>query len=109
VPTPVAYQGKVYIVGDKGRIDCLDPLTGKTLWTGAFPKHRAKFYASPLIAGGKLYAPREDGVVFVAQVNGGFKLLAANPMGESVIASPVPTSNRLLIRGIRNLFCISNE
>lgn len=109
VPTPVAYQGKVYVVGDKGRIDCLDPATGKTLWTDAFPKHRAKFYGSPLIAGGRLYAPREDGVVFVAEVKDGFKLLAENQMGEPVIASPVPVSNRLLIRGTRNLFCISNE
>ena len=109
VPTPVAYQGKIYLVGDKGRIDCLDPVTGKTLWTDAFPKHRARFYGSPLIAGGKLYAPREDGVVFVADVKDGFKLLAENAMDEPVIASPVPTSNRLLIRGIRNLFCISAE
>lgn len=109
VPTPVAYQGKFYLVGDKGRIDCLDPATGKTLWTDNFPKHRAKFYGSPLIAGGKMYAPREDGVVFVADVKDGFKLLAENDMGEPVIASPVPSSNRLLIRGIRNLFCITNE
>jgi hypothetical protein len=62
-----------------------------------------------LIAGGKIYAPREDGVVFVADVKDGFKLLAENDMGEPVIASPVPSSNRLLIRGIRNLFCITNE
>ena len=109
VPTPVVYQGKVYVVGDKGRVNCLDPATGKTLWTGAFPKHRAKFYASPLIAGGKIYVPREDGVVFVAEVKDGFKLLAENQMGESIIASPVPASNRLLIRGTRNLFCISDE
>ncbi|MCH7729389.1 MAG: PQQ-binding-like beta-propeller repeat protein [Planctomycetes bacterium] len=109
VPTPVAYEGKVYVVGDKGRITCLDPATGKTIWTDAFPKHRAKFYGSPLIAGGKLYAPREDGVVFVAEIKDGFKLLAENPMGEPIIASPVPISNRLLIRGTQNLFCISDE
>ena len=81
----------------------------KTIWTDAFPKHRAKFYGSPLIAGGKLYAPREDGVVLVAEIKDGFKLLAENPMGEPIIASPVPVSNRLLIRGTQNLFCISDE
>ncbi|MEO1995359.1 MAG: PQQ-binding-like beta-propeller repeat protein, partial [Planctomycetaceae bacterium] len=109
VPTPVSYKGQVYVVGDQGRITCLEPQTGKTVWTANFPKHRAKFYGSPLIAGGRLYAPREDGVVMVADIKGGFKLLAENDMGESVIASPVPVSNRLLIRGIESLYCIANE
>ena len=109
VPTPVTYEGKVYVVGDKGRVTCIEPTTGKTLWTDVFPKHRARFYGSPLIASGKLYAPREDGVVFVADITDGFKLLAQNPMGESIIASPVPVSNRLLIRGIENLYCVSAE
>lgn len=109
VPTPVAYDGKVYVVGDKGQVSCLDPATGKTLWSAAFPKHRAKFYGSPTIAGGRLYAPREDGSVFVASVADGFQLLAENEMGESIIASPVAVSNRLLIRGIENLFCVAAE
>ncbi len=107
VPTPVAYKGKVYVLGDKGDVHCVDPATGKTVWTNAFPKHRANFYGSPLIAGGRLYAPREDGVVFVAEIENGFKLLAENPMEESIIASPVPFANRLLIRGVQNLFCVS--
>lgn len=108
VPTPVAYKGKVYVVGDKGNIHCLNPETGKTIWSDAFPKHRAKFYGSPIIAGGRLYAPREDGVVFVADLEKGFKLLAENPMEESIIASPVATSDRLLFRGIQHLFCVAN-
>ncbi len=109
VPTPAFYKGKVYVLGDKGDVHCLDPATGKTVWSHAFPKHRAKFYSSPLIAGGRLYAPREDGVVFVADVENGFRLLAENSMGESIIASPVACSNRLLFRGIHHLFCVSDK
>jgi len=109
VPTPVSYKGQVYIVGDQGRVTCLQPRTGKTVWTANFPKHRAKFYGSPLIAAGRLYAPREDGVVLVADIQKEFKLLAENDMGESVIASPVPVANRLLIRGIGSLYCIAAE
>ena len=81
VPTPVAYQGRVYLVRDRGEVECIDPVTGKTIWGDAFPKSSVKFYASPLIAGGNLYAPREDGVVFVAAVTDDkFKLLAENDM-----------------------------
>lgn len=86
------------------------PLPGKTIWGDAFPSNRASYYASPLIANGILYAPREDGVVFVANVaDDKFKLLAENNMEEPVIGSPVPVSNRLFIRGEKHLFCLTTS
>jgi outer membrane protein assembly factor BamB len=110
VPSPAVHKDRVILVRDRGEVECLDPVTGKTIWTGAFPKHRTNFYASPLIAGNKLYAPREDGTVFVASLDKDqFQLLSENQMGESVIASPVPLSNRLLIRGEKHLFCVGAE
>jgi outer membrane protein assembly factor BamB len=110
VPTPVAYKGRVILVGDKGEIESIDPVTGKTIWKETFPKSRSNFYASPLIAGDKLFAPREDGTVFVASIaNDKYELLSENNMAESVIGSPVPASNRLLIRGEKHLFCIASE
>lgn len=108
VPSPVAYNGNVYLLRDKGEMVCVDPKSGDSLWDDAFPKHRAKYYASPLIAGGKLYAPREDGVVFVASVeNDKFQLLSENDLGESVIGSPVPAGDRILLRGEKHLFCFT--
>ena len=106
VPTPTAYKNRLILVRDRGEVECLDPQTGKTVWTGAFPKNRSNFYSSPLVAGDKLYAPREDGVVFVAGIaNEKFEVLSENNMGESVIGSPVPTSGNVLIRSIKHLFC----
>ena len=83
-------------------------MTGNTIWSDALPKGRAAFYASPTIAGGNLYAAREDGTVFVATVKDDrFKLLATNDMEEPVIGSPVPVLNRILIRGEHHLFCLA--
>lgn len=108
VPSPVAYKGRVYLVRDRGEVECLDPVTGNTIWSDTFPSNRASYYASPLIANGTLYAPREDGVVFVASVvDDQFKLLAENNMEEPVIGSPVPSSNRIFIRGESHLFCVA--
>ena len=107
VPSPVAYQGRVYLVRDKGEVECIAPKTGDSIWSERFPKGRDKFYGSPLIAGDKLYAPREDGHVFVADISGNkFKLLSENDMGESIIGSPVPVGGKLLLRGIEHLYCI---
>ena len=108
VPTPAVYQGRVILVRDRGQVVGIDPATGKTIWEGTFPKHRANFYASPLIAGEKLYAPREDGTVFVASIaNDQFTLLSENKMAESIIASPVPVANGILLRGEQHLFCVA--
>ena len=107
VPTPAASGGEVYILRDKGQVICLDSKTGKTKWSGRMPKHRAKYYSSPLVAGGNMYAAREDGVVVVARLGEDFKVLSENDMGERMIASPVPMAGRLLLRGDRALYCIA--
>ncbi len=111
VSTPAAAAGRIYLLhdhgADRGTLECLDAATGKTLCKGELPRSSAEFYASPVFADGKIYAAREDGVVFVAHCNEQFELLATNDMGEPIIASPVPVANRLLIRGEKHLFCIS--
>lgn len=110
VPTPAVYKGRVILVRDRGQVASIDPVTGNTIWEGEFPKHRTNFYASPLVAGDKLYAPREDGTVFVASIaNDQFELLAENNMGESIIGSPVPVGNGILLRGEQHLFCVASE
>ena len=106
VTSPVAYQGRVYLVRHRGEVACINAADGKTLWSDAFPKDKSSYFSSPTIGNGVLYAAREDGVVFAARVGEKFELLGENPMGERVIAAPVPVANRLLIRGDRHLFCI---
>jgi len=107
VPSLAAYDGSVYLLRNRGGVVCLDSKSGKTIWENAFPKGSASYYSSPVIANGVLYAAREDGVVFAAKVGDKFELLGENPMGERIIASPVPVKNRLLIRGDDHLFCIA--
>ncbi len=109
VTTPAEYKGRIYLLRHRGGLVCLDPATGKTIWSGAFPESRTAYYSSPVIANGLLYAAREDGVVFVARVEDKFELLGENPMGERIIASPVPVANRLLLRGDSHLFCVGGH
>ena len=107
MPTPAVKEGKVYVLGDRGSVTCLDSSTGNKLWSGQFPKNRASYYSSPTVADGKLYASREDGVIMVADITDGFKFLAENNMGERIIATTVPVRDQLLIRGEKHLFCIA--
>jgi outer membrane protein assembly factor BamB len=107
VCSPAEFNGRVYLLRDRGEIVCLDPATGKTIWNESLPRGSSSYYASPIIANGILYAARQDGTVFVARIQDKFELLSEIPMGERIIASPVPVSNKLLIRGDDHLFCIA--
>ncbi len=106
VPTPAAAQGRLYLLGDRGDLAGVDALTGRSLWQGRLPENSNHYYASPVLAGGNLYAAREDGVVYVVRADDTCALLAENTLGERLIASPVPVANRLLLRGEKNLYCI---
>lgn len=109
VPTPAFAGGKIYVVGDKGEVLRVSPATGETLTSAQFPKHRTKYYSSPLVADDKLYAAREDGVVMVMAIGDELRVLAQNDLGERVIASPVAVNNRLFIRGEKHLYCFSER
>jgi len=109
VPSPAEYQGRVYITRDLGEIECVDPATGKILWSDAFPKGRGKFYSSPLIAGGHLYATREDGTIFVVRIKDRFELISEIKMNDHMISSPIAVSGRLLIRTEKYLFCVKQS
>jgi outer membrane protein assembly factor BamB len=109
VPTPAYADGRVYVLRDKGEIHVIDPATGKTLASGQLPESRSKYYASPLVVGTRLYAAREDGVVFVAQVDGTIKVLAENRMHDRLVASPTPFDGRLLLRGEKYLYCVAGQ
>lgn len=105
VPTPAEYQGKVYVLSDRGQLDCLEPRTGKTLWSETLPRSSSNFYGSPLIADGRMYAVREDGSAMVIQIEGGVKILAERKFEDRVIASIVPANGRLFVRGEKHLYC----
>ncbi len=105
-PSPVAYRGRVYVLAGVG-VDCVDGRTGRSLW-----KQRVKggqFWASPLAADGKLYAVAEDGLCTVIRLGDQPEVLATNPLGESVFATPAIADGCLYLRTERHLFCIGGR
>ncbi|MCA9083575.1 MAG: PQQ-binding-like beta-propeller repeat protein [Planctomycetaceae bacterium] len=113
VPTPAIAGDRVFVVrdvkNDRGTVDCLELLTGRTIWSGQLEKHRLTFRASPIVADGKVYVTRQDGTVFVLDAVGNeFKVIATNQIGdEHAIATPVFIDGKILLRTQDNLYLIS--
>jgi outer membrane protein assembly factor BamB len=109
VPSPVAFEGKLYLCGDRGDVTCLDPQTGDEIWVEKLPRNRYPFSSSPIIAGGNLYATREDGTTFVLQVGDKPRLLSTNSVNEFTYATPVFVDGRIYLRSSEYLICIGKD
>ena len=109
VPTPVAYQGNVYVCGDRGDVSCVEIATGKERWTESLPRNRYVYSASPVIADGKLYVTREDGRTFILQVGDKPELLAENSVRENTLATPAFADGQIFLRTSDYLICIGKK
>lgn len=109
VPSPAAKDGKLYLCTDKGKLICVDARTGRTEWSVETEKARAGFSASPVVADGKVWVTREDGVVFAIDI-ASQKVVAKNTLDdEFTVATPVPAPGKWLIRSEKHLYCIGSK
>jgi outer membrane protein assembly factor BamB len=107
VPTLLSRGDYLYFVNDRGMAGCYEAATGKRVWQERLSS--GAFTASPVMIDGKVYAPSEDGEVFVFAAEPSYQLLAHNSVGEQVRASPAVANNRLYLRGQEHLYCIANK
>ncbi len=107
VPSPVAAGGRLFLVDDEGSASCWDVKTGRRLWKEVLKKRR--HHASAVAADGRVYFTDDDGITRVVRADGEFDLLATNPLGEKVFASPAFSDREIFIRGEKHLWCIAGK
>lgn len=96
VPSMIAKAGHLYAVMDAGLAVCWKSDTGEELW-----KERlgGDFFASPVMAGDRIYASNVGAKTFVFEATPKtFKLLAQNQLGDEAYSSPVICGGRVYLR-----------
>jgi outer membrane protein assembly factor BamB len=107
MPTPLIYGDHLYVLGNAGLLDCYDLKTGAEVYRQRIEHHGGGFSASPVASDGKIYLLGEDGDIFVVKAGPQYELLATNPMGELLMATPAITSGMMIVRGQHHVFAIS--
>ena len=110
VPSPIFHEGHVYWVHESGTAVCGDAKTGRIVYEERLPR-AGRVYASPVLAGGRLYVVARGGRAYVLTARPEFELLATNELERAGVfnASPAVTGGRLLLRADRFLYCIGSN
>jgi outer membrane protein assembly factor BamB len=106
IVTPLVYRGYLYVCTDNGVLSQFNAKTGEATFRVRIGGKGGAFAASPVAADGKIYFASEDGVVFVIKDGPAYELLASNPVGEVVMATPAISDGMLIIRGQHHVFAI---
>ncbi len=106
LPSPVAYEGGVYVLTETGILSRFDARTGKLTYRTRIDPAATAFTTSPWAYNGKLFCLSEEGQTFVIAAGEHFQLLHVNELDDMAQASPALVGERLLIRTEHRLYSI---
>ena len=107
MPTPIIYGDYLYTCSNNGVLTCYDAKTGDQIYRERVAGQSNSFTASPVAADGKLYLSGEDGDVFVIKAGPKYELIATNPMGEVMMATPAISEGMIFVRTISHVYGIA--
>lgn len=104
--SPVLVGGLLYLLSDKGVLNCKEALTGKTVWT---ERLEGDYGASLLYADNRIYISNKQGKTTIIQHGRTFKVLAVNELEGFIGASPAVAGKSLLMRTKTHLYRVENK
>ncbi|MGH8247260.1 MAG: PQQ-binding-like beta-propeller repeat protein, partial [Gammaproteobacteria bacterium] len=105
VPSPLLYEGVLYLIKDGGIVTAADPKTGQILKQGRLAGAVDTYYSSPVAGAGKVYMISQSGKVSVLRAGRQWELLALNDLEDECYATPAILDNRLYVRTRGALYC----
>ena len=102
VASPVAYGDGVFLPSNS--VLCLSSVDGKKLGERELD---GQFYASPIVAGGKLYLINRDGAATILKADKTMEVLGKAVFGEPVDATPAVSGGCVFVRTLKRLICVA--
>ncbi|MCH9651011.1 MAG: PQQ-binding-like beta-propeller repeat protein [Deltaproteobacteria bacterium] len=104
--SPVLYNGRLYVLTQKGVLVQYDPETGAIQWQQRLSRGMCQ---SSLVAGDdKIYAVSRRGPVAVVAAQDELQLIAENMLDGGLNSTPAIADGCLLLRAKKRLFCVAN-
>jgi len=104
VPSPLCYEGRLYLVKNGGLASCFAAASGEVFYQEERLGALGDYYASPVAAGGNICAISRSGTAVVYRAAPPLEVLAMNALQESVVATPALAWNVIYIRTASHLY-----
>ncbi len=105
VPSPLFYNGRVFLVKDGGLVSSFDAKSGQAHYQQERIEAIGGYYASPVAADGRIYVASLNGRVTVLPAGGELpKILHQADFGERIAATPALVEQALYLRTATALF-----
>ena len=108
MPTPIVYGDLLYTCSNNGVLTAYNAKTGERVYQERLGGTGGAFTSSPVASDGKIYLSSEDGDVFVVKAGPKYELLAKNPVGEVMMATPAISDGLLIVRTVSHLFAFGD-
>jgi outer membrane protein assembly factor BamB len=111
LPTPVAYEGGVYVLNEVGILTRFDAKTGKQSYKSRLASDGGSgaFTSSPWAYNGRIFCLDEEGTTYVLKAGEKFEVLRVNSLDEMAQATPAIVGERLLLRTETRLYSIRGK
>lgn len=96
-PSPLYYDGRIYMVKNGGIVSCLVARTGELKYQDKL-RSGGPYYASPVVGDGKIYASSARGTVTVFEPGDDLNILAHNDINERIMATPALLDGKIYLR-----------
>jgi outer membrane protein assembly factor BamB len=104
VPSPLYYDGVLYIVKNGGLLTSFDADTGKVAKAGRLTGALGAYSASPVAAEKKIFLASEEGKVTVLKADREWEVIAINDLGEGCYATPALAGGHIYLRTSEALY-----
>ncbi len=107
VPSPLYYQGILYMLKEGGIFTAFEATTGKVLKQARIAGALDPYFASPVAADGKIFTLSQQGKAAVISAGPEWEVLAVNDLGEECHATPAVVGGKLYVRTHSALYCFA--
>jgi outer membrane protein assembly factor BamB len=105
IPSPVLYQGILYVLKEGGILTAYDAKAGAVVKQGRVEGALDGYFASLVASDGKIFAASHKGKFGVLKAGREWEVLKVNDLEEEIWATPAIEGGRIYLRTQKALYC----
>jgi outer membrane protein assembly factor BamB len=98
VPSPLYYEGILYVLKNGGLLTSFEAKTGRVEKAGRLENASGNYFASPVAAEGRIYIVSEEGKVSVLKAGAQWEVMQVNDLDETCYATPALAGGAIYLR-----------